>query len=104
MDFGAFVEFLPGKDGLVHISQLALNRVEKVTDVVNVGDAVDVKLVQKDDEGRYNLSMKVLMPGYDEATDPNKGISTRPPRRDGDRDRRGGGGSGGGGHRGGPRH
>jgi polyribonucleotide nucleotidyltransferase len=100
MDFGAFVEFLPGKDGLVHISQLALNRVEKVTDVVNIGDQVDVKLVQKDDEGRYNLSMKVLLPGYDEATDPNKGIERRPPRRDGGRDRRGGGG----GHRGGPRH
>ncbi len=99
MDFGAFVEFLPGKDGLVHISQLALGRIEKVTDAVNVGDAVDVKLVQKDDEGRYNLSIKVLLPGYDEATDPSKGISTRPPRRDGDRDRRGGGG----GQRGGPR-
>ncbi|HLF13959.1 MAG TPA: polyribonucleotide nucleotidyltransferase, partial [Bacteroidota bacterium] len=89
MDFGAFVEILPGKDGLVHISQLSLNRVEKVTDVVNIGDAVDVKLVQKDDEGRYNLSMKVLLPGYDEATDPTKGIERRPPRRDGGRDRRG---------------
>ncbi len=91
MDFGAFVEILPGKDGLVHISQLALNRVEKVTDVVNIGDEVNVKLVQKDDEGRYNLSMKVLLPGYDEASDPTKGIERRPPRRDGGRDRRGGG-------------
>jgi len=96
MDFGAFVEFLPGKDGLVHISQLAMNRVEKVTDAVNIGDEVDVKLVQKDSEGRYNLSMKVLHPDYDESKDPNKGIERRPPRRDGGRDggrdRRGGGG------------
>jgi polyribonucleotide nucleotidyltransferase len=101
MDFGAFVEFLPGKDGLVHISQLALDRVEKVTDAVNVGDVVDVKLVEKDSEGRYNLSRKVLLPGYDESKDPTKGISSRPPRRDGGRDRRGGGhgGRGGGHHR-----
>ena len=96
MDFGAFVEFLPGKDGLVHISQLALNRVEKVTDAVNIGDEVNVKLVQKDTEGRYNLSIKVLHPDYDESKDPTKGIERRPPRRDGGRDggrdRRGGGG------------
>jgi polyribonucleotide nucleotidyltransferase len=105
MDFGAFVEILPGKDGLVHISQLALDRTEKVTDVVNIGDEIDVKLVEKDSEGRLNLSRKVLLPGYDESKDPTKGIASRPPRRDrdrgGDRDRRGGGG---GGHRGGPRH
>jgi len=59
---------------------------------VNIGDEVDVKLVQKDQEGRYNLSMKVLHPDYDESKDPNKGIERRPPRRDGGRDRRGGGG------------
>jgi polyribonucleotide nucleotidyltransferase len=104
MDFGAFVEILPGKDGLVHVSQLALERTEKVTDVVNIGDVIDVKLVEKDSEGRLNLSRKVLLPGYDPATDPTKGVASRPPRRDGgrDRDRRGGGG--GGGQRGGPRH
>ena len=65
MDFGAFVEFLPGKEGLVHISHLDMNRVNKVSDVVNVGDEVDVKLLEKDREGRYNLSRKALMPGYD---------------------------------------
>jgi polyribonucleotide nucleotidyltransferase len=105
MDFGAFVEIIPGKDGLVHVSQLALERVEKVTDVVNVGDMIDVKLVEKDSEGRLNLSRKVLLPGYDPETDPTKGVASRPPRRDGggrDRDRRGGGG--GGRDRGGPRH
>jgi len=61
MDFGAFVELSPGKDGLVHISQLAPERVEKVTDKVNLGDIVKVKLMEIDDQGRYNLSMKVLM-------------------------------------------
>jgi polyribonucleotide nucleotidyltransferase len=58
MDFGAFVEVLPGKDGLVHISELAPWRVEKVTDIVNVGDMVHVKCIEIDDKGRVNLSMK----------------------------------------------
>ncbi len=58
MDFGAFVEFVPGKDGLVHISALRPYRVNKVTDVVKVGDKVRVKLIKIDEQGRYNLSMK----------------------------------------------
>lgn len=58
MDFGAFVQILPGKDGLVHISELSEERVEKVSDVVKEGDLVDVKLVAIDDRGRLNLSMK----------------------------------------------
>lgn len=58
MDFGAFVQILPGKDGLVHISELSEERVEKVSDVVKEGDRVDVKLVAIDDRGRLNLSMK----------------------------------------------
>ena len=58
MEFGAFVEIMPGKDGLVHISQMADHRVERVTDVVKEGDQVDVKLVEIDDKGRLNLSMK----------------------------------------------
>ena len=62
MDFGAFVEFLPGKEGLVHISQLAWARVNKVTDVVAVGDTLRVKVVEVDDQGRYNLSHKALLP------------------------------------------
>ncbi|MBA4311331.1 MAG: polyribonucleotide nucleotidyltransferase [Chlorobiaceae bacterium] len=100
MDFGAFVEFLPGKEGLVHISHLDINRVNKVTDVVNVGDEIEVKLIKIDDEGRKNLSRKALMPGYDaeaEAQKEKERRDSRPPRRDGDRN--GGGHRGGGGHR-----
>lgn len=58
MDFGAFVEFMPGKEGLVHISQLAEHRVEKVEDEVKEGDKVKVKLLKIDDQGRKNLSIK----------------------------------------------
>jgi polyribonucleotide nucleotidyltransferase len=58
MDFGAFVNIAPGKDGLVHVSQMADERVEKVTDVVQEGDIVKVKLMEIDGQGRLNLSMK----------------------------------------------
>jgi len=58
MDFGAFVQILPGKDGLVHISELSEERVEKTSDVVKEGDKVTVKLVAIDDRGRLQLSMK----------------------------------------------
>lgn len=55
MDFGAFVEFLPGKDGLVHISKLDKARVEKVEDVVNIGDDIKVQVIEIDKMGRINL-------------------------------------------------
>ncbi len=58
MTFGAFVEIAPGKEGLVHISKLAKERVEKVEDVVNVGDEIKVKVLEIDDKGRINLSRK----------------------------------------------
>ncbi|PID49553.1 MAG: polyribonucleotide nucleotidyltransferase [Proteobacteria bacterium] len=58
MDFGAFVTILPGKDGLLHISQISKDRVEKVTDFVNVGDTVKVKVIEIDRQGRMRLSMK----------------------------------------------
>lgn len=58
MDFGAFVQIMPGQDGLVHVSEMAEGRVEKVSDVVKEGDMVDVKLMAIDDRGRLNLSMK----------------------------------------------
>lgn len=58
MAFGAFVEVLPGKEGLVHISKLAKERVEKVEDVVNVGDEIMVKVIEIDKQGRVNLSRK----------------------------------------------
>ena len=58
MDFGAFVQILPGKDGLVHVSEISEERVEKVSDMLKEGDLVDVKLVAVDDRGRLSLSMK----------------------------------------------
>jgi polyribonucleotide nucleotidyltransferase len=67
MDFGAFVEVLPGKEGLVHISQLAPYRVNRVEDVVNVGDRLEVKVTDIDSMGRINLSHRVLLePNGDE--------------------------------------
>jgi polyribonucleotide nucleotidyltransferase len=62
MDFGAFVEIQPGKEGLVHISKLEHHRVNKVTDVLNVGDRVKVKVTEIDALGRINLSRKALLP------------------------------------------
>lgn len=61
MNFGAFVEILPGKEGLVHISQLSTERVEKVEDVVSVGDEIAVKVVEIDQKGRINLSRKAVL-------------------------------------------
>ena len=61
LPFGAFVEFLPGKDGMVHISKLANKRVEKVEDEVNIGDEIMVKVVEIDRQGRINLSRKDAM-------------------------------------------
>ena len=62
MNFGAFVELVPGKEGLVHISQLAHERVAKVEDAVAVGDEIQVKVIEIDKQGRINLSHKVLLP------------------------------------------
>ncbi len=58
LDFGAFAEILPGQEGMIHISQLSPNRVNKVTDVVKVGDVVPVKVISIDEQGRINLSLK----------------------------------------------
>jgi polyribonucleotide nucleotidyltransferase len=58
MDFGAFVQIMPGKDGLVHVSEISEDRVEKVSDILKEGDLVTVKLVGIDDRGRLQLSMK----------------------------------------------
>lgn len=62
LNFGAFVEIAPEKEGLVHISQLANERVEKVENVVNVGDIIDVKVIEIDEQGRINLSRKAALP------------------------------------------
>ena len=62
MNFGAFVNLLPGKDGMVHISKMADHRIEKVEDAVKEGDMVWVKVMEIDDKGRVNLSMKDVKP------------------------------------------
>ncbi len=88
MDFGAFVEFMPGKEGLVHISEMKWERVEKVTDVVKEGDEVTVVLFEVDSQGRNNLSMKRTTPAPEGYVEPQR--SPRPPRSNGGRDRRDG--------------
>ena len=60
MDFGAFVTILPGKDGLVHISQISDERVERVSDKLNEGDIIRVKVLEVDRQGRIRLSMHSL--------------------------------------------
>ncbi|MGD9966355.1 MAG: polyribonucleotide nucleotidyltransferase [Hyphomonadaceae bacterium] len=99
MEFGAFVNFFGAKDGLVHVSQLARERVEKPGDVVKEGDTVKVKLLGFDDRGKVRLSMKVVdqATGADLSADmgeegedhgPRRDRGDRGPRRGGDRDRR----------------
>ena len=61
MNFGAFIEILPGKEGLLHISKMAKERVEKVEDVMNIGDKVTVKVTEIDNQNRINLSRKELL-------------------------------------------
>jgi len=94
MEFGAFVNFFGAKDGLVHVSQLAAERVNSPSDVVKEGDTVKVKLLGFDDRGKVRLSMKAVnqqtgeeIPGV---TDDGGG-GDRPRREGGDRDRGGGG-------------
>jgi len=60
MDFGAFVTILPGKDGLVHISQICEERVQNVSDKLSEGDLVKVKVLEVDKQGRIRLSMKAV--------------------------------------------
>ncbi|MHB1484622.1 MAG: polyribonucleotide nucleotidyltransferase [Saccharofermentanales bacterium] len=117
MTFGAFVEFLPGKEGLVHISKMAWGRVDKVEDVVKEGDSVKVKVLEIDSQGRINLSIRdtqekpegfVEQPpressfSSDRSSGP-RGGGDRGPSRGGDRDSRGprSGGGGDRDHRGG---
>ncbi len=81
MTFGAFVEYAPGREGLVHISELEWKRVEKVADVLNPGDKVRVKLIKVDDQGRYDFSRKATLPKPEGWREPQR--RERPPRRDG---------------------
>ncbi len=71
MDFGAFIEIAPGKEGLCHISQLDVKRTDKVTDVVNVGDIIRVKVLEIDDKGRLNLSRRDVLIEVDGLTPEN---------------------------------
>jgi len=89
MDFGAFVEVLPGKEGLVHISQLATHRVERVEDVVSLGDHLDVKVTGIDSMGRINLSHRAVLEPESE-NGHGEGGDRRGPRPGGFRDREGG--------------
>ncbi|MGA8194968.1 MAG: polyribonucleotide nucleotidyltransferase [Acetobacteraceae bacterium] len=84
-DFGAFVNFLGSRDGLVHISELQQGRVGKTTDVVNMGDPVKVKVIGFDERGKVKLSMRVV----DQATgeDITEKVGAKPGRGDRDRDR-----------------
>ena len=81
MSFGAFVEYAPGKDGMIHISKLANERVEKVEDVVNIGDTLECRVAEIDAQGRINLVRNDIK--YDNEAMPVR----RPPRPD---NRRGG--------------
>ena len=86
-DFGAFVEIiegvlgLSGKEGLVHISQLDINRVEKVEDICNEGDEIMVKATGFDQQGRLKLSRKETLPGYEPGSDNSGERSERPPKK-----------------------
>ncbi|QZD88994.1 polyribonucleotide nucleotidyltransferase [Qipengyuania aurantiaca] len=91
VDFGAFVNFMGGKDGLVHVSEMKNERVEKPTDVVSEGQEVKVKVLEIDQRGKVRLSMRVVDQETGEELE-----DTRPPREPrGDRGPRGGGGRGG---------
>ena len=89
MNFGAFVEIAPGKEGLVHISRLDVKRTEKVEDVVNIGDSIIVKCIEIDDQGRINLSRRDALIELEGMT-PENDIDEAPkkPRRDNHRPRR----------------
>src|SRR5439155_15822407 len=118
VDFGAFVEIMPGKEGLVRIGELADYHVPSVEDVVQVGDEIMVKVIEIDNLGRINLSRRAVLEGeggtdgeFEEhpgeipspmtrrtsTLSPNRPMQPRPPRQNG------GGGGGGGGFRRGPR-
>ncbi len=91
MNFGAFVEFSPGREGLCHISELAYERTEKVEDVVNIGDVVEVKIIKVDDMNRIDVSLRALKDPPEGWVEPPK-RERRPPRRGGPGGRRSGGG------------
>ena len=84
MSFGAFVEIVPGVEGMVHISHLDVKRTEKVEDVVNVGDEIIVKVLPKDEQGRLNFSRREALIEVEGLT-PENDLNERPRRREGRR-------------------
>ena len=93
LDFGALINLLPGKDGLLHISQIAHERVERVTDYLSEGQIVKVKVLETDDKGRVKLSMKALTErpaGMEYSERPPRGDRPERGDRGGDRGERGG--------------
>ena len=84
MPFGAFIELTPGKDGMLHISKMADHRVEKVEDVMNIGDEIEVKVNEIDSQGRVNLiRTDIVYPAAPEGGARSGARGNRPPRRDG---------------------
>ncbi len=81
MSFGAFVEIAPGKEGMVHISQLDVKRTEKVEDAVNVGDEIIVKVLEKDDQGRLNFSRREALIEV-EGLVPENNVEPKAPRKE----------------------
>ncbi|RKX24233.1 MAG: polyribonucleotide nucleotidyltransferase, partial [Candidatus Zixiibacteriota bacterium] len=81
-DFGAFVEIIPGTDGLVHISELDTSRVGKVEDICRVGDRMSVKVISIDNDGRVRLSRKALLMDGDGGSSQGAPQGPPPPRRD----------------------
>jgi polyribonucleotide nucleotidyltransferase len=105
MSIGAFVEYLPGKEGLVRISEISNERVNRIEDVVKIGEKVTVKIAEVDRQGRVNLSMRAVAEGGNGYEDRQRAERDRFREREGgDRPdfRRGPGGGGGGFRRGGP--
>jgi polyribonucleotide nucleotidyltransferase len=109
--FGAFIEIMPGTEGLLHISEMQHGRTERTEDVVKKGDRVRVKLIERDERGRLRLSRKALLPKPEGAADAPAGGSEGGPdagngrgEGGGEREEHGGGGGGSRGGRGRARH
>jgi len=84
VDFGAFVEIIPGTDGLLHISQISHQRLRRVEDALNEGDEIEVKVIEVDKQGKVKLSHKALLEKTPEELQKEKEQEDRPPRREND--------------------
>ncbi len=81
LDFGAFVEFMPGKDGLLHISEITWERLDTMKGALNEGDVIKVKLIEVDKKtGKYRLSRKVLLPKPENMKEPEGRQERRQPQ------------------------